>query len=507
MNIQVSPLFLILFITTTVCGCRQDHNQEVEDHGHSHNETLQLFATNQNFEVFAESSPFVVGQPCQILAHFSHIENFKPLENGVVTVSLLVGEGGEIVSQTLEEQERRGIYHFSIKPQKAGSAQLIFEIKTSSGISQVVLPDIIVYSGVHRAHEEAAKLAITSTNAITFTKEQSWKVEFATDEARYEPFGQVIHTTAQILPTQGDERIVSAKAAGLVIFSNEKVVEGRGVAAGQTLFTIDGSLTADNNLAVRYAEAESEYIRAKAELERKSELAAEGIVSQAEMIVVQTIFAQARANYNNLKQNFSAGHQSVASPIAGFITKLSVVNGEYVEAGQPLLVVSQNRNLLIKAEVQPKYFELLGNVVSANIRVMNSNRIYTLEELEGRVLSYGKSIDLQNPLIPVVFQVNNKAGLLSGSFVELYIKTISHTHALTIPNGALTEEMGNFFVFVQLTPELFEKRWVKKGGTDGLRTQILEGVALGERVVSKGAVMVKLSQSSGSLDPHAGHVH
>jgi hypothetical protein len=150
---------------------------------------------------------------------------------------------------------------------------------------------------------------------------------------------------------------------------------------------------------------------------------------------------------------------------------------------------------------------LLSNITSANIRLTNSNRIYSLEELNGRVLSYGKSADVNNPLIPVLFQVNNKAGLLAGSFVELFIKTQTTAQAITVLNEAIIEEMGNYFVFVQLTPELFEKRAVIKGVTDGIRTEITEGIAAGDRVVSKGAILVKLAQSSAALDPHAGHVH
>jgi hypothetical protein len=138
---------------------------------------------------------------------------------------------------------------------------------------------------------------------------------------------------------------------------------------------------------------------------------------------------------------------------------------------------------------------------------LNSNRTYTLDELGGRVLSYGKNADIANPLIPVIFQVNNKAGLLSGSFVEMFIKTQTNAQAITVPNGAIIEEMGNFFVFVQLMPELFDKRPISKGITDGIRTEITAGVAVDERVVSKGAILVKLSQAAGALDPHAGHAH
>jgi len=127
--------------------------------------------------------------------------------------------------------------------------------------------------------------------------------------------------------------------------------------------------------------------------------------------------------------------------------------------------------------------------------------------LGGRVISYGKSTSMANPLIPVLFQVNNKAGMLPGRFVELFIITRTNQQAIVVPNEAIVEEMGNYFVYVQLTPELFEKRMIEKGATDGIRVEITKGIAEGERAVSKGAIFVKLAQASGSLDAHAGHAH
>jgi len=489
-------------IAIVISSCGHKHNHTTDEH--AHDESLQLTAYNADFEVFAELTPFVVGETSDILAHFSQLENFKPLAEGSVTVSLIVGT--DDIHQTLEQPTRTGIYQFALRPNVSGSGKLVFDIQTAKGVSQVIIPNVTVYDDEHEAHEAAAAAAVTSDNGVTFTKEQSWKVDFATTEARSEPFGQVIRTTAQIQPSQGDERMIVAKASGTVIFTSN-VTEGKNVSAGQTLFSIDGSAMADNNLAVRYAEAESEYTRAKAEYERKTELAKENIVSQSDLLKAKTEYNNAEANYSNLKRNFSAGKQSISSPIGGYVTSVLVQNGQFVEAGQPVLLVSQNRNLFLKAELQPKYFNLLNNITSANIRTLNNNRVYSLEELNGKVLSYGKMADINNPLIPVTFQVNNRAGLLAGSFVEIFIKTQNNAQALTVPNEAIIEEMGNHFVFVQLTPEFFEKRSVKTGVTDGVRIEIKEGVSAGERVVSKGAIFVKLAQASGALDAHAGHVH
>jgi len=493
------------FIAFAIVGCAHQHNHETSDHAHAHDETIQLAAYTSDLEIFAEATPFVAGQTSDILANFTHLENFKPLAEGSVTASLMIGWSR--ITQTLEQPTRIGSYLFSLQPTATGTGKLVFDVKTAKGVSQIVIPDIMVYSNEHDAHEAAADAVVSCSNGVVFTKEQSWKVDFATAEARREPFGQIIRTTAQILPSQGDEQVIAAKTEGVVFFPNNNLVEGKAVTAGQPLFSIDGSEMADNNLSVRYTGAESEYLRAKAEYDRKNELAKENIVSQSDLLKAKTDFANAEAVYNNLQKNFSTGRQIVSSPISGFVTCVLVRNGAYAETGQPVLVVSQNRDLLIKAELQPKYFDILGSITSANIRLLNSNRTFTLEELNGRALSYGKSADIANPLIPVLFQVNNKAGLLPGSFVEMFIKTQTNTQAITVPNEAIVEEMGAYFVFVQLTPEFFEKRAIKKGITDGIRTEITEGITEGERVVSKGAILVKLAQGSGELDVHSGHVH
>jgi RND family efflux transporter MFP subunit len=301
--------------------------------------------------------------------------------------------------------------------------------------------------------------------------------------------------------------VITAQTSGVVQIGNNELVAGRSVSAGQALLTIDAGGMSDNNLSVRLAEVESEYERARAEYERKAQLAEDQIVSQSDLESARRAFSSAEAQYNHLQRNFRAGRQTVSSPISGFITNMLVYNGQFAEAGQPLLTVSQNKDLFLRADISPHYYEHLLHVTSATLRIPGKERSFTLEELGGELVSFGKSIDVENPLIPVVFQIENRAGLLPGSFLDIYIQTQTSDEALTVANEAVVEEMGNYFVFVQLTPEYFEKRHVKIGKSNGIRTEISEGITEGERVVSKGALLVKLAQTAGALDAHSGHVH
>jgi len=492
---------IILFFALGSC---KEKPTEIHDH---EGEEVKIYITeySDQFELFAEADPFIVGETANILAHFTTLSDFKPLSEGTITASLIVGTKG--IRQTINEPIKTGIYGFTLQPETAGTGKIIFDIKNKEGDFQVIVQNIIVFAQEEDAHEAAEKLVVSKTNTTVFTKEQSWKIDYSTESPISEPFGQVIKTTALVQSAQEDEIIVSAKTNGIVILSTENVLEGMNVSSGQILFTISGNELANDNSSVRFAEAKNNFEKAKADYERVQELAKDKIVSEKELLSAKNQYENTKINFDNLNKNFSISGQKVSSPATGFIKQLFVQNGQYVEAGNPIAIISQNKTLLLIAEVQQKYASILRTVNSANIHTINNNQTYSFEQLNGKILSYGKSTNNNNYLIPVNLQIENKGSFITGEFVEIFLKATSNINALTIPNTALLEEQGNKFVYIQITPELFEKREVKTGGTDGLKTEILNGISTNDRIVTKGAILIKLAQSSGALDAHSGHVH
>lgn len=499
------PIVVALLWVAAMTACSSHEGAHSHHEGHTHDHKLQLTSYNDQLELFAEATPFAAGQKSDILAHLTVLDNFKPLKKGKVTACLVVGK--DSISQSLEAPERPGVYHFTLKPNAQGSGKMLFHVETEQGLSLLAVRNIQVYSNEHAAQHAAAKKEASSSNGVAFAKETSWNMDFATEQCRTERIGKVIRTMARIEPSQSGEQIIAAQSSGMVTFTGDAVIEGKTISSGQVLFHLAAGNMVDNNLSVKYQEAESNYQLAKREFERKSELLQDQIVSESEYLQAKRDYQTAEAIYNNLRKNFSANRQKVAAPMNGYINRLLVRNGEYVEEGQPLAIISKSNTLYVKAEVQPSYYQALKNAVSANFRLPNSNETYSLEEFNGRLASYGKAVSPESPLLPVVYQIDNKADFLPGSFIELIIKTEGTEQLITVPNTSLVEEMGNYFVYVQLTPEYFEKREVKVGVNDGKRTAILAGLSTSERVVSKGAILVKLAQSTGSLDAHAGHVH
>lgn len=497
-------LYVLVFAITTM-SCKTKVSDNLDDE-HDHSEVkINLTEYSDQFELFAEADPFIIGETTKILAHFTNLLDFKPLTEGSVTVSLIVGTSG--IKQTVESPVRKGIYQFALQPKVKGKGKLIFEIKSAKGDHQIVINNFVVYDDEHDAIHTAEEQVVDEINAISFTKEQSWKIDFETVSVTTDYFGKLIKSSAKILPDQNSELIVTAKTNGVVKFFNN-ILEGQSVKSGETLMSVSGKGLASDNIEVRYSEAKNNYELAKTNYDRKLALSQNKIVSEKEVESAKADYENAKAIYNNLKANFSGTGQNVISPQDGVIKHVYVKNGQYLEAGEALYSVVNNNKLIVKAEVQQKYYPYLSLISSFNIKSSSDNKIYTQNELNGKLLSYGKVIDEdEGYLIPVNFHIDNKKDFLLGSFVEIYIKTKSDKKALLVPNSALLEEQGNFYVFVQKTPELFEKREVKPGISDGINSEIISGLIDDERIVSKGAVIVKLAAVSNSLDPHAGHVH
>ncbi|MDP3445043.1 MAG: hypothetical protein Q8T08_19455, partial [Ignavibacteria bacterium] len=197
--------YMLLLVSLGAC---QQNNRSADTHNHAPIKK-QYTAYTTEYEVFAEADLFIIGEQSTILAHFSLIPDLRALEEGRITLRLQVA--GTEVSQMLASPTKKGIYSFDLKPVASGIGQLVFDIQSEKGNSQVIVPKVKVWADEHDAsHQETEDEA--PANAIFFSKEQSWKIDFATAFPFNTAFGQVITTTAKVSSAPQDEIILSAKA-------------------------------------------------------------------------------------------------------------------------------------------------------------------------------------------------------------------------------------------------------------------------------------------------------
>lgn len=518
-------ILAIISLALLISACSKD-KQDITETGL---EPLSYTIYSPKLELFVEFKPLVVGEVSRFAAHLTVLgESFTSLNEGKVTVSLT--DNG---SASVEGPGSPGIFRPELKPVKAGNHyKLIFDIVTKDFTDKIVIDDITVYpdlqsalnsSGGEHSHEHEGedhdhehdghdeehhgeeKQETESGDEIKFLKEQAWKIDFANQEVKKGVFFYTIKTTGQILTPPSDEAIIAAKSSGIVSFNGNSYISGMQVYKGENLFSVSGSNLNEENINTKILEARLNLEKAEADYDRASELVKDKIISEKEFLVIENTYNIARSTYSSLTRNFTGSSIRVYSPISGFIRNISVQQGQFVEAGQPLAVVSRNNRLLIKADLSQKYFDMANQIQSANFKTPDG-KAYSTESLNGTYVTYGRNVGMDNLLMPVNFEIDYRNDLIPGTFVEVFLKTTRIPDALVIPVTALIEEQGLFYVYIQTSGEGFVKREITVTGADGMLVQVLSGLTEGERVVTKGAYQIKLASMSGTMPSH-GHEH
>ncbi|MBE0648863.1 MAG: efflux RND transporter periplasmic adaptor subunit, partial [Bacteroidales bacterium] len=394
-----------------------------------------------------------------------------------------------------------GIYHAVYTPESEGIAVISVEALFHGNPVVFHLDTVPVYLSDH----EVPPVEESHGNLIIYTKEQAWKTDFSTQPVVRRPFNQVIKTSGQVLPARGDEVMVPATASGMVKSGSIDLLTGIRVQKDQWIFTIKTSDLSEDNLQTQISLALTALEKAQSDFTRAEELIKENIISQKQFLEAQTSLAEATTRYEALTRNVTSGGKKIFSPITGFLKTVYVHEGDYVTVGEPLAMVSQNRKLVLKADVSPRFSSKLPGVVSASFKTLYNNEVHDIKELGGKLVSFGKTADNYTFYTPVFFEFDNHGEIVPGSFAEVYLKLAARPSSLVIPLSALTDEAGTLYVYIQIDGELFEKREVEVGDNDGSNVVILNGIREGERVVTTGTTQVKMASLSSSI-PH-GHAH
>lgn len=497
----MKQLIAIALLVISIAACKSKSTTETDTQAELHPLVYTLYTGKS--ELFVEFKPLVVGQTSKFAAHLTKLgENFLPYTEGTVTVSLIQGNKG--LKNTATSPSSPGIFRLALQPAQAGLGKLVFDIQTKEFTDKIIIDSVQVYADEKTAI--AAQPAEAAGSDISYLKEQAWKVEFANAPVQKETMFDVVKATGEILSAPGDEVTVAAKSNGTVKFSGSANVVGSPIRAGQSMFSITGGEIPVENVAAAKQSARAELSTAQTEFNRASELIKDKLITQGEFQAAKLRVQHAQIAVSNLNRNYSAGGKSLTAPISGFVKNILVSEGQYVSAGQPLATITKNQRLVLRADVSLKDADRISSIQEANFTIIQNKLNYNTKALNGRLLSVAKTTGDNTPYIPVHFQIDSRPGMLPGSFAEVYLKTVPIYNALVIPASALVEEQGIFYVYVQTEGESFQKRELKLGANDGEKVQVLSGVNEGERVLTKGAYQIKLSQASGALPAH-GHEH
>jgi cobalt-zinc-cadmium efflux system membrane fusion protein len=179
----------------------------------------------------------------------------------------------------------------------------------------------------------------------------------------------------------------------------------------------------------------------------------------------------------------------IYAPIDGTIVQRKVGPGQYVISGasDPVFVVG----------------DLSTVWLFANVREADAPKVAIGQAVEFKVLSYPErtfaakisyvtpAIDPATRRVQVRANVENPGGLLQPEmFASVSIFTSDDTTSPAVPREAIIYEGNAARVWVAADDKSIELRRVRLGLTGGNVVQVLEGLAAGERVVTRGSLFI-----------------
>ncbi|MDT8325117.1 MAG: efflux RND transporter periplasmic adaptor subunit, partial [Bacteroidota bacterium] len=117
------------------------------------------------------------------------------------------------------------------------------------------------------------------------------------------------------------------------------------------------------------------------------------------------------------------------------------------------------------------------------------------DEFTGTITFVGAAVNRDNRTIPVEVRVSNAGGKLKPSMIaEMAVRLRERENSVVIPEDyVIKNDMDSFVVFVVENGEAVERQ-VKIGGTSRGAVLILDGLEVGDRLITAGAQNVAQGQ-------------
>jgi cobalt-zinc-cadmium efflux system membrane fusion protein len=185
------------------------------------------------------------------------------------------------------------------------------------------------------------------------------------------------------------------------------------------------------------------------------------------------------------------------SPLAGVVVDRDINPGLEVrpDATSPLFVVSDPERLWVYLDVIEQD---LARIRAGQPLVVHCNA-YPQRSFAGRVEVVGDALDPATRTVKARGSLANPQRLLKAEmYVDVEVFDTAARSGLEVPSAAVIADGARRYVFVEEARGRFERRQVVAGGERAGKTQILAGIAPGQRVVVDGSLLLESLLASGA---------
>lgn len=314
---------------------------------------------------------------------------------------------------------------------------------------------IFITSGCGKSSKTAEEAKPETDKLIKITINQFKADSMALGTISTQTFKDEVQCHGYITATTNGMAQISTPIAGIV--ESVTCAMGSYIKKGQTLCIITGSeLIA---MQQEFSETSARLTRLKSDYDRSKSLYDEKISAAKDYIAIESEYKATRAKYLSLKlrlelllldvSRIEAGQLyssfSVVSPINGYITKLNLVLGQYIEQQKLLVEIIDVSQLQLQLSVFEKDIAELKPGQSVNFRSSGENSSAGTATL----VSIGKAVDPDTKTITCIaaIQKATAGNLVNQSYIEASI-AVNTSEARALPNDALIKSGKDYYVLL-----------------------------------------------------------
>jgi membrane fusion protein, heavy metal efflux system len=286
------------------------------------------------------------------------------------------------------------------------------------------------------------------------------------------------------------------------------VKAGDAVSKDQPLLTMqspdaDAAMSAYVSAQAAVTQAEAADGKARADLDRASDLFEHNAVAKKEVLTAESAAAQtagaveqARAAREQMQRRLSvlglaAGkfdqQVPVRSPLAGKVLEVAAVPGEYRNDTSAIVVtIADLATVWVTSQVPESYIRFVQRGEQIEVSLV----AYPGELFAARVSRIADTVDPQTRTVKVQAEMQNPDGRLRP---EMY-GSIHHVEAtaptVVVPFAAVVQDANRSVVFVETQPGRFEQRTVRLAKRIGNNVRVVDGLEPGQIVAVEGVMLL-----------------
>ncbi|MEW6741891.1 MAG: efflux RND transporter periplasmic adaptor subunit [Planctomycetota bacterium] len=562
------PLGILLSLGFAVgCGGPANGSAMAQSLEENSLEPVSITVFTDKIELYMEYPRLQSGVPARFLAHVTVLATGEPVRDGKLRLEA-VAPDDNVITLHADRPTRDGLFIPVGALEKPGSYGARIVVQSTQVSDTVELGELLVHPDMESARSAAAAEDHEEPpDAVPFPLEQQWKIGMRMEKVTSRRLVERLHVLGQIEAAQGRSAAVTSTVDGRLLPGQSGRLPGLGdhVQAGEILAMIEpplpataaSQLQADRaamlsvraqllvhavDLQARSLEIEQAVEQAQVHIahaqrvfERISGLSEKGLRNQGELEQAQrdlrlaeierdkaislrrfnaSIAAQIAplTSFDDLAKETAREELPLrlplVAPISGEIVEAPYVEGENVDPGGVAYRILDSGMVWLQSRVSEFDLAALESSPDALVTLpAYPDKVISIRESGGRLVHIGRAVDPQSRTVPVRFELPNADGLLRiGLMADVSLETKGSQEAVALPEESIVQDSGRPIAFVVLGGETLQKRELVLGIRDGGHVEVKDGIVEGERVVTRGAYLVKLAAASPASFGE-GHVH